>query len=98
MWHMEDEKLIGLVCLKLIEIGWIKEKEIIGTSLSRAPYAYPVLETGYEDKSQAVTAFLGGFCNLKLSGRNAKFMYGFIHDMLRSGKDTVEGYLSGVRQ
>jgi hypothetical protein len=38
--------------------------------------------------------YLGSFGNLKLTGRNSLFQYAHFHDMMRSGREAVEGFLA----
>lgn len=92
LWNSEDEKLIQLICSHLIQIGWINGEEIIDALVSRLDYAYPILELGFEEKIQKINTFLNGFSNLKISGRNGKFSYLWIHNMMKSGKEIIEEY------
>ena len=91
-WRLPEENLIQLVRSPLIEIGWIKPEEIMGTATARVDYAYPILEMGFEDKVEEINNFLDDFSNLRRSGRNGKFVYAWIHDMMRFGKEIVEQY------
>jgi protoporphyrinogen oxidase len=91
-WNSEDDKLIQLIRSHLMQIGWINEEEIIDASVSRLDYAYPILELGFEEKVQKINAFLDGFSNLKITGRNGKFRYLWIHNMMKSGKEIIEEY------
>jgi protoporphyrinogen oxidase len=75
-----------------MQMGWIKKNEIMGSLVYRLKYAYPVLGIDYEEKIQKITAYLKGFDNLKITGRNAKFMYSWIHDMMKSGKEIIQEY------
>jgi len=93
VWNMEDDELIRRVRTRLIDdIRWIREDEITGTSVSRLDHAYPILELGFEEKLRGINAFLEGFDNLQLSGRNGKFVYSWIHNMMAFGRDIVEEY------
>ncbi len=92
LWTMGDDELIGLVKPWLVDINWVKEKDIIGATVSRLDHAYPILEMGFEDKLRRINAFLEGFGNLRLSGRNGRFVYSWIHDMMAFGKEIVAGY------
>jgi protoporphyrinogen oxidase len=94
LWNMENEKLTQLVCSQLAQIGWITKDDVINTSVTKLSRAYPVLEIGYEDKVQQIFAFLNKFSNLKISGRNGKFTYTHIHDMMRFGKEIIDDYTS----
>ncbi len=90
VWILEDCKLIQLVCSRLSQIGWIKEEEVIDALVKRINYAYPILEIGQKEKIQEVTSFMKNFSNLKVLGRNGKFTYSHLHNMMRFGKETIE--------
>jgi len=92
VWDMEDSDIVQLVRSALTKMGWIKENEIIDTLAYRLKYAYPVLGIDYEEKLHKIITYLKGFNNLKLTGRNAKFMYSWIHDMMRAGKEIIQEY------
>lgn len=91
-WTMEDQRLIRSVRSHLIQIGWMREAEIKGAAVHRMQYAYPVLELGFEEKIDKIFQYLDRFENLKLSGRNGKFQYSHVHDMMMFGRDIVAGY------
>jgi len=92
LWTLTDGKLVEIVYSKLTDIGWIKKTEIMNSSVRRLECAYPVLEASVEEAVQEIRAYLQDFSNLKLSGRNGKFVYSWIHDMMRFGKEIVEQY------
>ena len=89
-WNLEDDKLIQIIRSRLVQMGWIKEDEIIDALVSRINYGYPILEIGFEEKVQKINTFLRSFSNLNLAGRNGKFMYAWIHDIMKFGKEIVE--------
>jgi protoporphyrinogen oxidase len=93
LWGLTDEELIRRVRSRLIEINLIKNDEVLDAAVRRMPYAYPVLEIGYEEIIGEINTFLERFDNLKLSGRNGKFVYSWIHDMMRFGKEIIEELL-----
>lgn len=97
VWKTSDEEHIARVVPKLVQAGLIKEGEIIDSVVRKIPYAYPVLEAGFEEKLQRLDKFLAGFSNLGLSGRNGLFVYGHIHDMMAMGNAIVERYRSENR-
>jgi len=92
-WNLKDEDVIKIVQDQLTKIGWIKPGELIGTVALRFPYAYPILELGFDEKVAAIFESLKHFQNLKLSGRNGEFKYIHIHDLMKMGKDTVQELL-----
>lgn len=93
-WSMEDDRLIPMIRSHLFKIGWIKEQDILGTSVNRLGFAYPVLELDHMDKVEKIHAYLQGFDNLMVSGRNGRFVYAWIHDMIRFGRDIIDEYHS----
>ncbi|MFC1667484.1 protoporphyrinogen/coproporphyrinogen oxidase [Candidatus Omnitrophota bacterium] len=93
-WNMQDDMLVRLMQTQLIQVGLIKEAEVIDTSVSRLDYAYPILEIGVEEKMQKIDEFLKVFTNLKISGRNGRFLYSWIHDMMRFGDTIIKEYIS----
>jgi protoporphyrinogen oxidase len=94
LWKHEDSKLIEIIRTHLEQIGWIGREEILGAAVHRLEHAYPILESGFEEKVRQINGFLRTFRNLKLSGRNGRFMYSWVHDMLRFGKDITDEYSS----
>ena len=55
-----------------------------------------VLFLGFERSLDPILRYLGGFANLELAGRNVRFEYGWIHGMLRGGKDLVASCVEGA--
>jgi protoporphyrinogen oxidase len=96
-WEMSDEQLVFLVKSKLVQAGLIEEREIIGFATRRMPYAYPVLERDFEEKIRTINIFLNRFENLAFSGRNGRYVYGHVHDMMDMGREIVQGYLAANR-
>jgi len=91
-WKMPDHELIDSVIAKLKAIDWITQETIIGSSVYRLENAYPILETGFEQKVERINGYLANFSNLNLSGRNGKFKYSWIHDMMRFGKTIIDKF------
>lgn len=89
---LSDRELIDGVTAKLIAIGWIKPGTVIGSGVYRVENAYPILETGFEQKVERINEYLANFSNLSLSGRNGKFIYSWIHDMMRFGKTIIDTF------
>lgn len=92
LWALTDRQLIQKVLDQLMQVGWLQPEEILETLCQRIHYAYPILETGYEEKTQQIHDFLKGFSNLKISGRNGKFLYTHLHDMMGFGKEIIQAY------
>ena len=97
-WNMQDDALIQLIRSQLIQLGWVKREEVIDALVSRLSYAYPILEIGVEEKIQKIFNFLKSFNNLKISGRNGKFVYAWVHNMMRFGKEIIGDYITSGKR
>lgn len=95
LWNLGPDQVIEETRLQLSRIGWVRAEEIIDTAVQKINQAYPILELGYEEKLEKIFAFLRGFGNLRLTGRNGRFVYAWIHDMIRFGREIVEEYRPG---
>jgi protoporphyrinogen oxidase len=93
IWEKEDKKLKKLIKNFLLEIGFLKEKEVLNSIVYRINHAYPVLERGFSEKIQGILDYLNSFSNIFFSGRNGKFLYTHIHDQVRLGKEIIDTYL-----
>jgi protoporphyrinogen oxidase len=91
-WTMKDEKLIQMVRSQLIDTGLIQEDKILDAVVVRMNNAYPILELGFEERIQGIFNFLKNFENLRISGRNGKFLYTHVHDMMKFGKEIIDEY------
>lgn len=91
-WNMEDSQLVELVSSGLIGTGLVKREKIMGTMVYRMHDAYPVLEIGFEEKIRQIFDYLKTFGNLRISGRNGKFLYTHVHDMMQFGKEIIDEF------
>jgi protoporphyrinogen oxidase len=87
----DKKKWIQIVCEKLVQIGWIRESDVMDARVEHLNYAYPVLDIDHGEKLERIMEYLGSFQNLKLIGRNSLFKYIHFHDMMRSGREAVDG-------
>jgi len=92
VWQLGETELIQKVVDQLSGIGYFSRQEVCEAVCHKVEWAYPILEIGYEDKIQVISKFLSRFENLRVSGRNGKFLYTHIHDMMQFGKDINEAY------
>jgi protoporphyrinogen oxidase len=91
-WDMEDDELTHRVSSQLIEAGWINKEDIMDSLVYPMHYAYPVLGIGFEVKIEKLFNYLKRFQNLAFMGRNSRFEYIHLHDIMKSGKEIVENY------
>jgi len=73
----------------LSDVGWFTSDQVKETFMLRIPFAYPMLEAGIEEPINRLTEYLNQFQNLILTGRNARFKYAHLHDMLKWGKSAA---------
>jgi len=90
LWRSSDEGLIRLTGDHLGRLGFTQPSRIIDARVVRLSHAYPVLEAGIEKMVAPQLAYLGRFSNLRITGRNGRFVYTHVHDMLRFGMDVIE--------
>lgn len=64
-------------------------RETEAFALHRIPFAYPILETGFEETARSMMEYLERYDNLHLTGRSALFRYTHIHDLLKAGRETI---------
>ena len=75
LWTMRDEDLIRLATREVTEIGLLGGAKVIDGAVVRMPKAYPVYDEGYEEAVGIVSAYLRGFSNLQVAGRNGLHKY-----------------------
>ncbi|MBW3629410.1 MAG: FAD-dependent oxidoreductase [Gemmatimonadetes bacterium] len=88
-WSMGEERLQLELRDSLVREGLVRDEEILGFRSVRVPFAYPVLEVGFEEKARLVADYLRSFQNLHLLGRSAQFQYSHIHDIFGQARSTV---------
>ncbi len=94
-WEMTDAEMIGMTEAHLERLGLIRRDKVLDAQVVRMSNAYPVLEAGIENKIATLLDYLHGFSNLRTIGRNGRFVYTHLHDMLRFGIDVIDE-LSGA--
>lgn len=89
IWTASDDETMAAVRRRLAETGLFGEDEVIGGSVYRLHNAYPVLETGLDEALAEISRYLTRFDNLRTVGRGGTFSYGWIHNMIRDGRNSV---------
>ncbi len=94
LWTATDEFLIKLVLDHLREFKWFTQEDIISVDVQRMKNCYPVLKLGYEREKAKINDYLKRFSNLYITGRNGRFVYEWIHNMMRYGKDIADDLIN----
>ncbi|MFC2155472.1 FAD-dependent oxidoreductase [Acidobacteriota bacterium] len=89
LWQMEDDRLSRRVLSQFLKTGLIKKDDIIDRLVFRMKDAYPVLTAGYKEKVEKILNYLQTFENLVISGRNGKFVYAHLHDMMVFAREII---------
>jgi protoporphyrinogen oxidase len=76
-WTMDDEDILALAARNLVELGLLKEGEVIpGGWVKRVDYAYPIYDLTYRGHVRSLLDFLKTFGNMVSTGRQGLFRYG----------------------
>ena len=86
-WTMNDRALQSLGLETLARVSDLNSAEVVGFQVNRIPFAYPVLEVGYQKKVESLLQYFRTFANLHMTGRSALFQYVHIHDLLKAGRE-----------
>ncbi len=89
LWEAEDGWLIQRVVDELRALSWLQPGELLGAETRRLHDAYPILDLQSPRAVEGLQRYLGRFENLRLCGRNGRFAYRWIHDMVEQGRQTV---------
>ena len=90
LWNMSEAILQAEVWEALRQVKPLFPEEIIHYQSYKLPFAYPVLEVGFEEKVASLVAYFETFENLYLTGRSSLFRYLHLHDLFKAGKEVVE--------
>ena len=90
VWNMKESELQTEVWEALQRVTPVSEVEILHFQTYKLPFAYPVLEVGFEENVARLVAYFETFENLYLTGRSSLFRYLHLHDLFKAGKEVVE--------
>ena len=90
VWNMQGSELKTEISEALGRVTPIFPEEIIHFQTYRLPFAYPVLEVGFEESVARLVAYFETFENLYLTGRSSLFRYLHLHDLFKAGKEVIE--------
>ena len=90
IWNMSETALQTKVWEALQRVKTLFPEEIIHYQSYKLPFAYPVLEVGFEERVMRLVRYFKTFENLYLTGRSSLFRYLHLHDLFKGGKEVIE--------
>jgi protoporphyrinogen oxidase len=96
IWKAGDEELTALTVKHLSRMGFITEREVIGSCVVRVPRAYPLFTVNYRKHADKVLDYLGRFRNLQIIGRGGMFRYHNMDHAMGSGIDAANHILTAA--
>ena len=90
VWTRPDAEIAQEVIDTFCRRDWFKKNELLGFSVNKMQEAYPVITVESRKSIAEAERILKQITNLKISGRNARFSYSWIHDQMRWGKAISE--------
>ena len=90
VWNMPALELKTEVWKALQRVKPMPQEEVIHYQIYKLPFAYPVLEVGFEENVAHLVAYFETFENLYLTGRSSLFRYLHLHDLFKAGREVVE--------
>jgi protoporphyrinogen oxidase len=86
VWKCASDDLARTVAATLETKRLIRADEVFDAAVYCIPYAYPLLEIGYETAVSNLRDYFSRFDNLHFVGRSAEFSYLHIHDLMRHSR------------
>ena len=86
VWNMKESELRTEVWNALQRVKPILQVEILHFQTYQMPFAYPILEVGFEENIAHLVAYFETFENLYLTGRSSLFRYLHLHDLFKVGE------------
>ncbi len=96
LWTRSDEQMKKLAVEELVRIGIIEERALLDSTVLRMPKAYPAYFGTYA-RFDEIRAYLDGFENLFLLGRNGMHRYNNQDHSMLTAMTTVDNIISGQR-
>jgi len=95
LWKMPDRELMELGGRELEKIGIIERSAVLDATVIRMPKTYPAYFGTY-DRFDEVRAFVDGFANLFLLGRNGMHRYNNQDHSMLTAMVAVDNIVAGV--
>jgi protoporphyrinogen oxidase len=95
LWTRSNEQMIALAKQELAKIGIIEEADVLDATVIRMPKAYPAYFGTY-NRFDELRAWLDGFENLYLIGRNGMHRYNNQDHSMLAAMTAVDNIVAGV--
>ena len=89
-WRQSDDELSREVVGQLVQLGLISADQVLGATVIRLTDAYPLLDRQHAGQVTQLRGWLRRFGNLAVVGRNGRFAYQSLHEVIADGQAAVE--------
>jgi hypothetical protein len=96
MWTSSDDDLIALATHELQQLGLAKEGQVRRGYVVRVPKAYPMYDSDYGDRVDAIRGWLDSIGGLQQVGRNGLHRYNNSDHSMLSAMRAVDNVLHGA--
>jgi protoporphyrinogen oxidase len=96
LWSSSDEELVDLGRREVGALGLVDPERVAGGHVVRVPKAYPVYDSEYAGRVEAIRGWLDGFSNLQQIGRNGLHRYNNSDHSMLTAMRAVENLCDGA--
>jgi len=96
LWGSSDEELVELGRREVAELGLVDPERVAGGHVVRVPKAYPVYDSEYAGRVEAIRGWLDGISNLQQIGRNGLHRYNNSDHSMLTAMRAVENLCDGA--
>ena len=75
LWSQPDAELVALGKRELVQLGLVRAEQVVDGAVVRLEKAYPVYDSGYQERIDIVRRGLAPLANLQVVGRNGMHKY-----------------------
>ncbi|MCW8132030.1 MAG: NAD(P)/FAD-dependent oxidoreductase [Planctomycetota bacterium] len=75
LWKSSDADLVAMGTREVARLKLVKEQDVSDGAVTRVKKAYPIYDTGYQDRLDRIKAYVKTFANLHCIGRNGQHRY-----------------------
>jgi protoporphyrinogen oxidase len=96
LWSSSDGELVELGRREVAELGLVDPERVAGGHVVRVPKAYPVYDSEYAGRVEAIRGWLDGISNLQQIGRNGLHRYNNSDHSMLTAMRAVENLCDGA--